>query len=72
MMPCPYDTDGDGDCGQRGCPVCGGGPNPYKDWTPYHVLEFVPCGMPSSPPKAILPLHKLLRRLMFKLNARWN
>jgi len=71
-MPCRYDTDGDGDCGQRGCPVCGGGPNPYKDWTPYHVLKFVPCEMPSSPPKEILSLNKLYRRMMLKLNARWN
>jgi hypothetical protein len=24
--PCPNDTNGDGDCGQRLCPHCGGGP----------------------------------------------
>ncbi len=24
--PCPNDTNGDGDCGRRFCPYCGGGP----------------------------------------------
>jgi hypothetical protein len=25
-MACSHDTDGDGNCGRRGCPECGGGP----------------------------------------------
>jgi hypothetical protein len=24
---CPFDTNGDGDCGQPLCPFCGGGPH---------------------------------------------
>lgn len=27
-MPCPRDTNGDGDCGQRFCPHCGEDPSP--------------------------------------------
>jgi hypothetical protein len=23
-IPCPFDTNGDGDCGRRHCPHCGG------------------------------------------------
>lgn len=26
QVPCPRDTDGDGNCGQRHCPICEGGP----------------------------------------------
>lgn len=25
LAPCPYDTNGDGDCGRALCPYCGGG-----------------------------------------------
>ncbi len=25
LAPCPYDTNGDGDCGRALCPFCGGG-----------------------------------------------
>ena len=28
---CPNDTDGDGDCGKRYCPICGKQPNVRKE-----------------------------------------
>ncbi len=72
-MPCPHDTDGDGDCGQRGCPVCGGGPNPYKDWSPYHVLHFEPTTFKyANPPKVLLTFNQLYKKLMAKFNSPWN
>jgi hypothetical protein len=73
-MPCPYDTDGDGDCGQRGCPKCGGGPNPYKEWSPYHVLNLEHADFkPVSPPASLLSLNELIRKLLRKATAfKWN
>lgn len=73
-MACPHDTDGDGDCGQRGCPVCGGGPTPYKNWTPYHELHFVPTEplKYANPAKVLLTFNQLYKKFMATLHSPWN
>lgn len=73
-MPCRYSTNDDEYCGERGCPVCGGGPNPHKDWSPYHELHFVPTGTfkYADPAKVLLTFNQLCKKFMAKLNSPWN
>jgi proteasome lid subunit RPN8/RPN11 len=57
LQPCPRDTDGDGDCGQRRCPVCA---RHADRWVPLaNVSEFGRSRYETDPAE-LLAAHEAL------------
>lgn len=49
LSACPYDTDGDGNCGRRYCPDCGGKPPVLLKETPMPDLDIAAHAAPLPP-----------------------
>lgn len=61
-MTCSRDTNGDGDCGQRGCPECGGGQIPGRTPAPRQALgRWLPEVVPDGRKIIAIGKHEIVR-----------
>ncbi len=59
QWPCPRDTDGDGNCGQRFCPICGAGVCPKCGGSGYGRLVSLDVDVEALREAATLSVHDL-------------